>query len=136
MITILALFLAIGDISGIKSEPNLEHRSDLAIDNADRAIDAARADYQAGDMAKTIDALNEVRDSVNLALESLDSSGKQPRSNSHYKHAEQRVHKMIRRLSTFRDEMSVDDRKPADDVIARLQDVHDRLLTEIMSKKR
>jgi hypothetical protein len=32
--------------------------------------------------------------------------------------------------------MSVDDRKPVDDVAARMQEVHDRLLSEIMSKKR
>jgi|SRR5579872_3194367 len=136
MIATIALFLMFGDITGIKGEPNLERRSDLAIDNADHAIDDARAAYQAGDMAKTEAALKEVRESVDLALDSLDNSGKKPRSNSHYKKAEMRVNKMLRRLSGFRDEMSVDDRKPVDEVMARLQEVHDRLLAEIMSKNK
>jgi hypothetical protein len=136
MTTILALFLAFGDVSSIKTEPNLERRSDLAIENANLAIDNARAAYQAGDTKKTEAQLNEVRESVDLSLESLENSGKKPRNNSHYKKAELRIGKLLRRLSGFRDEMSVDDRKPLDDVVTRLQEVHDRLLSEIMSKKR
>jgi hypothetical protein len=136
MTTILALFLAFGDVSSIKTEPNLERRSDLAIENANLAIDNARAAYQAGDTKKTEAQLNEVRESVDLSLESLENSRKKPRNNSHYKKAELRIGKLLRRLSGFRDEMSVDDRKPLDDVVTRLQEVHDRLLSEIMSKKR
>lgn len=136
MTTIFALFLAFGDISGIKAEPNLERRSDLAIENANLAIDNARAAYQAGDVAKTEAALKEVRESVDLSLDSLENSGKKPRNNPHFKKAELRISKLLRRLSGFRDEMSADDRKPVDEVAARLQEVHDRLLSEIMSKKR
>jgi hypothetical protein len=136
MIAILALFLAFGDVASIKTEPNLERRSDLAIENANTAIDNARAAYQAGDTKKTEEQLNEVRESVDLSLESLENSGKKPRNNSHYKKAELKIGKLLRRLAGFRDEMSVDDRKPLDDVVARLQEVHDRLLSEIMSKKR
>jgi hypothetical protein len=87
-------------------------------------------------MKKTEAALNEVRQSVDLSLDSLENSGKKPRNNSHYKKAELRIGKLLRRLSGFRDEMSADDRKPVEDVAARLQEVHDRLLSEIMSKKR
>jgi hypothetical protein len=136
MTTILALFLAFGDVSSVKTEPNLERRSDLAIENANVAIDNARAAYQAGDMKKTEAALNEVRESVQLSLESLENSGKKPRNNGHYKSAELKISKMLRRLSGLRDEMSADDRKQVEDVAARLQEVHDRLLSEIMSKKR
>jgi hypothetical protein len=136
MTTILALFLAFADISGAKAEPNLEKRSDLALENANQAIDGARAAYQAGDMKKTEAELKEVQESVDLSLDALENSGKKPRDNSHYKKAEIKLRAMLRRLSGFRDEMSVDDRKPVDDVAARMQEVHDRLLSEIMSKKR
>jgi hypothetical protein len=136
MTVIFALFLAFADVSSVKNEPNLERRSDLALENANRAIDDARAAYQAGDMKKTEANLNEVRESVDLSLDSLENSGKKPRNSSHYKKAEIKLRLMLRRLAGFRDEMSLDDRKPIDDVAARLQEVHDRLLSDIMSKKR
>ena len=66
----------------------------------------------------------------------MESSGKQPRKSKYYKQAEIKLRHMLRRLSGFRDEMSVEDRKPLDDAATRLQEVHDRLLSEIMSKKR
>lgn len=136
MTILLALFLAVSSLSDVKTEPNPEKRSELALQNANRAIDDARAAYDAGDMPKTDAQLNEVRESVNVSLEALESSGKKPRNSKYYKHAEIRLREMLRRLSGFRDEMSVEDRKPLDDAAARLQEVHDRLLSAIMSKKR
>lgn len=134
MTVILALCLAFADLAAVKSEPNPEKRSDLAVKNAADALENARTAYQAGDINKTNAELNEVRDSINLALDSLESSGKQPRKSKYYKRAEIRVRELLRRMSGFRDEMSVEDRKPLDDVAARVQEVHDRLLSEIMSK--
>lgn len=136
MTFILALFLAFADISDVKAEPNLEKRSELALENANRAIDDARAAYQAGDVKKADANLEEVRESVNVSLDALENSGKQARKSKYFKRAEIKVRGLLRRLSSFRDEMSVDDRRPLDDSAARLQEVHDRLLLEIMSKKR
>ena len=136
MTFLLALFLAFGDITAVKAEPNLEKRSDLALEDANRAIDAARAAYQAGDVNKAIANLNEVREAADVSLESLENSGKQPRRSKYFKNAEIKLRQMMRRLAGFRDEMSVEDRKPLEDAEARLQEVHDRLLAEIMSKKR
>jgi hypothetical protein len=133
---LFALFLAFADITAVKTEPNLEKRSDLALEDANRAIDAARAAYQAGDVQKAIAELNEVREAAEVSLESLESSGKEPRRSKYFKNAEIKLRLMMRRLSGFRDEMSVEDRKPLEDAAARLQEVHDRLLLEIMSKKR
>jgi hypothetical protein len=133
---ILALFLAFADISGVKAEPNLEKRSDLALENANRAIDDARAAYQAGDVKKADANLEEVRESVDVSLEALENSGKPARNSKYFKRAELKIRGLLRRLAGFRDEMSVDDRRPLDDAAARLQDVHDRLLLEIMSKNK
>ena len=135
MTIVLAFFLAFADLSSVKAEPNLERRSDLALDNANRAIDDARASYKAGDTKKADEQLSEVRESVDLSLDSLENSGKQARKSKYFKRAEIKLRELLRRLSGFRDEMSVDDRKPLDDAAARLQEVHDRLLQEIMSKK-
>ena len=136
MIFLFALFLAFADLSDVKSEPNLERRSDLALQNANRAIDEARAAYQAGDISKADVQLNEVRESVDVVLDALENSGKKPRNSKYYKQAEIKLRQMLRRLAGFRDEMSVEDRKPLDDAATRLQEVHDRLLSEIMSKSK
>ena len=130
------MFLAFADLSSLKTEPNPEKRSDLALENANRAIDEARTAYQAGDIRKADAEMNEVRESVDVSFDALESSGKQPRKSKYYKQAEIKLRQMLRRLAGFRDEMSVEDRKPVDDAATRLQEVHDRLLVEIMSKKR
>jgi len=135
VIFLLAFFLAF-DLSAVKTEPNPERRSDLALENANHAINEARTAYQAGDVKKADVELNEVRESVDVSLDALESSGKQPRKSKYYKQAEIKLRHMLRRLSGFRDEMSVEDRKPLDDAATRMQEVHDRLLSEIMSKKR
>ena len=135
MILLLAFFLAF-DLSAVKTVPNPERRSDLALENANHAINEARTAYQAGDVKKADVELIEVRESVDVSLDALESSGKQPRRSKYYKQAEIKLRHMLRRLSGFRDEMSVEDRKPLDDAATRMQEVHDRLLSEIMSKKR
>ena len=47
------------DLGAVKSEPNLERRSDRALDNANTALDAARDAYSAADLDKTQSALKE-----------------------------------------------------------------------------
>lgn len=136
MTLFFALFLAFADISAVKVEPNLEKRSDLALDNANRAIDDARAAYQAGDVKKTESQLEEVRQSVDVSVDALESSGKTPRGSKYYKQAELKLRQLLRRLAGFRDEMSVEDRKPLEDAVTRVQEVHDRVLAAIMSKKK
>lgn len=136
MTFLLVLFLAFADVTAVKTEPNLEKRSDLALEEANRAIDAARAAYQAGDIKNAVANLNEVAESVQVSFDSLEKSGKEPRRSKYFKNAEIKLRQMIRRLSGFRDEMSVEDRKPLEDAEVRLQEIHDRLLSEIMSKKR
>jgi len=131
----LMLFLGLADIAGLKTEPNLGKRSDLALDDANHAIDDAREAYQAGDTKKTEAELQEVREAVEVCLDSLENSGQRPRTSKYFKNAEIKLRLLLRRLSSFRDAMSVDDRKPVEDDVTRLQEVHDRLLTEIMSKK-
>ena len=88
MTIILAFFLAFADVGSLKAEPNLTKRSDLALDNANRALDDARAAYQAGNIKKTDAELDEVKESVDVSLEALENSGQQPRNSKYYKRAE------------------------------------------------
>ena len=95
---ILVLALAF-DLTSITSEPNLEKRSERALDYANLALDAARDHYNAGDYDKSQSDLQEVRDSVELAYQSLSDTGKDPRKDpKFFKRAELRLRELLRRL--------------------------------------
>lgn len=135
MTFILIIMMFAPDIVALKSEPDLEKRSELALANADHQVDVAREAYQGGDLKKMQAALEELRDSVNLSADSLDQAHKKARNNKYYKRAELKVRALLRRLSGFHDEVSAEDRKEIETVRQRLQEVHDQLLAQIMSKK-
>jgi hypothetical protein len=125
------------DLASIKTEPNLEKRSDLALDNAGSALDQARAAYTNGDVAKTEAALSEVGESVDLAYHSLEETGKDARRNPRpFKRAELKTRELLRRLEGIRELVSFEDRSVVDKVRDRVAEVHDNLLKGIMSKKK
>jgi len=130
------LVLLLFDIASVKQEPNLEKRSDLALKNAGAALDTARDAYSAGDLAKTQGALEEVSESVELARESLESTGKNPRGAGSYKRAEIATRQLLRRLEGLKQVMSAVDRDVLDPVEAKVTGVHDRLIQAIMGKKK
>jgi hypothetical protein len=123
------------DLTAVRSEPNLEKRSDLALKHADAAVSAARDAYKAGEFEGLKSRLEEVRESVDLSFKSLADSGKNPRRANSYKRAEQATRQLVRRLDGLRDTMSLVDREALDPVRARVAEVHDQLLTAIMRKK-
>ena len=133
---ILLLALAF-DLGPVKSEPNLEKRSERALDNANLALDAARDDYNAGNIGKTESELEEVCDSVDLAYESLSDTGKDPRKDpKFFKRAELRTRELLRRLEGLAPDLSGVDRGTLEKVRARIASVHDNLLNGIMTKKK
>ena len=136
MIFVLAVFFAFWDLGAVKAEPDLEKRSELALANADRAIDEARKTYNAGDRKAAQAALDEVSESVVLSYDSLQHTHSAPRKSKYYKRAEQKLQGLIRRLSGFRDEVSFDSRQSVERVVNKLSEVHDQLITDIMSKKK
>jgi hypothetical protein len=137
--TVLGLLLAAALPAGIKevlAEPNLEKRSKLALDNADAAYQAARTAYDAGENGRATAALQEVRESVEVAYASLEGTGKDPRkSPKWFKKAEMETRDLLRRLSSFQDSMSFDDRAAVEPVKAKVQQVHDKLLMGLMEGK-
>jgi hypothetical protein len=125
------------DLAAARAEANLEKRSTLALDNAQAALKAARAAYNAGDDPAVSAALEEMRQSVELARDSLQQTGKNPRSHSKYfKQAEIATRDLLRRMETFQLEMSYLDRPLVDGAKARVQQVHDELLTGLMEGKK
>jgi hypothetical protein len=132
---ILVLTLAF-DLATIKSEPNLEKRSELALTNANAALDSARDAYSKGDLDQTESNLNEVLDSVDLAYQALSDTGKDPRKDRFFKRAELRTRELLRRLEGLGQSMSAGDRAVVEKVRNEVSEIHDNLLTGIMSKKK
>jgi len=136
VIALLALFLAFADLGALKSEPDPDRRSELALANGDHSIDAARKAYTDGDDKAVDAALEELQESVNISYDALEHASKAPRNNRYYKSAELKVRALIRRLSSFHDEVSFETSQHVEKVIKRLSDVHDELIEGIMSKKK
>jgi len=130
------LFFAFWDLATVKSEPDLDKRSEMALANADRAIDDARKAYNDGDQKGVQAGLDEVSESVSLCYDALQHSRTAPRKSKYYKRAEQKLQTLIRRLSGFRDDVSFETRQSVEKVINKLSEMHDDLITDIMSKKR
>ena len=136
-----ACFLAGGTLRAgldqVKAEPNLEKRSQLALDNADRALKAVHDAYHKGEHDAVPDLASEVQQSVELAETSLRETGKDPRKSSRwFKKAELQTRGLLKRLENLQQEMSVTDRPVLDPVKARVQEVHDDLLKGLMEGKK
>jgi hypothetical protein len=132
----LLILLAFADLEAVKTEPDLNRRSELALLNADEKIDRAREAYQAGNEAIEEAAMQEVAESVTICYQSLEKTRGEPRKSKYYKRAELKVSALMRRLSGFRDEVSFDFRPNVEAVLKRLSDIHDELLSDIMSRRK
>jgi len=124
------------DLDAVRQQANPEKRSEMALANADTALDRARDAYEKGDGRAFQSSLVEVDESIVLCKESLDESGKNARRRPKYfKKAEIGIRRLIRRLDNFRVEVSVDDRHMVEPVHTRAQKLQEEILHAIMGKK-
>jgi len=136
MLPLLTLVLAL-DLAGIKAEPKLEKRSQLALRFADSALDSARDLYKKGEVDACRTALGEIETAVQLSYDSLLATGKDPRRNSKpFKDAEKSTRQILRRLDSLSDLMSAVDRGAVEPVQHTVSDIHDMLIIGIMGKKK
>jgi hypothetical protein len=132
----LILALLVSDLAAVRQEPNLERRSELALDNAATALSGCGEAYKAGDIEKTKAEASEIEESVTLAYDSLQNTGKDPRrSPKFFKHAEVTTRQLLRRLDGLIESMSISDRAILFVVRDRVSDIHDQLLNGIMKKR-
>jgi DNA repair ATPase RecN len=137
MPVLLLLLLISFDIESVKNEPNLERRAELALENANGAIDKAKQYEADSQFDKLHQAVVEVQQSVELCQESLEATGKDPRRNTRqFKKVEMRIHQLTRRLRGFEDEVSVEDKPVVHRVAERLDEINDEIVTGIFSKKK
>jgi hypothetical protein len=125
------------DLKQALGEPNLEKRSQLALDNARTAYKAARAAYDKGENDQTAAAIHEMEESVDLAYASLTKTGKDPRkSPKYFKKAEIDTRELMKHIDAFENSMSFSDRAMLEKLKAKVQQVHDDLLVGLMEGKR
>lgn len=128
--------LAHADLKAALAERDLGKRSKLALASAGAALTAAREAYQKGDSAGVAAAAVEIQESVDLAWDSLESTGKNPRKSPRwFKQAEIETRNLLKKLETLQRDMGFGDRPVLDRAKARLQKVHDDLLTGLMEGK-
>jgi hypothetical protein len=124
------------DLTAARAERDLGRRSKLALDNAGSALKTAREAYQKEDNAGLAAAVQELQESVDLAWDSLESTGKNPRKSPRwFKQAEIETRGLLKKLETLEHDMGFEDRPVLEKVKARLQKVHDDLLTGLMEGK-
>jgi hypothetical protein len=137
----LALGLALAgssraDLKQVLAEPNLEKRSQLALNNATTAYKEARAAYDKGESDRTAAAVTEIEESVDLAYASLKQTGKDPRrSPKWFKKAEIDTRELLKHLDAFEHDMSFNDRPMVEKAKTKVQQVHDDLLVGLMEGK-
>ena len=124
------------DLKIALNEKDLGKRSKLALDNAAVALKEAREAYQKGDDKALAAAALEIEESVSLAWDSLESTGKNPRKSPRwFKQAEIETRNLLKKLETLQHDFGFEDRPMLDKAKARLQKVHDDLLTGLMEGK-
>lgn len=124
------------DLKTVQSEPNLEKRAKLAVDYAGEEFGVARTAYDKGDTAATAEALQHLQAAVEMARDALDESGKNPRRHARpFKTVETATHALLRRLEGLQNAMDYDDRKMIEGPLAKVQEIHDQWVTQIISGK-
>jgi hypothetical protein len=138
LILLLAGIAAADQLDAVRSEPDPNRRAELAVDQADRDLDATRQAWQSDDWSKAQSALEEMKKAAELAYSSLQQTDKQkqPRNNRHYKTVELKMRNLIRRVDAFRLEVDYEQRDAVNQVETRLQELHDRILDAVMTRRR
>ena len=126
-------FATAADLKSVQAEPNLERRSERALDYASEVLTNLRTDLESKDWSKVAIELADFRAGVDLSVGSLKSTGKTARRNPKYfKKAEVRLRELGRRLKGLQLLLHVDDRTKMDDLMDYVDQVQDELVNLTM----
>ena len=124
------------DLADVRNEPNLEKRSEKALENANAAVDEARKAYKSSDLVVFEARLREVEESAALSYQSLEDTGKAARrSPKFFKRAEMKMHALAKRLEALGGDVNFEDRVLVEAARKKLSDLEDKIVFEIMTKK-
>jgi hypothetical protein len=124
------------DLAAIAAEPKLEKRAKDALSYARKVVEQAAKAYREGDVAGGERFLKEIQQAVELAKESLDATGKDPRKRSGpFKNLEIGTRRLMGELREIEKEMNFDERGVLVAVQKRIEEINHELVMGIMSKK-
>ncbi len=136
MFSLLLLAALTIDLDSLKSEPILEKRAQRALDLAQERLTEARKHLETGDDPAFVNALKQAAEATEYSLASLEQMGKHPSRNvRHYKPTEIRVRELLRRVTTLRNDTSIEQRPAVVQCEERVTAVHEKLLDGVMSRK-
>lgn len=120
------------DLAKVRAETRPAQRARLAMDNANEQIGNASKSYKTGGLTAARAALDEVLESVELAKQSLDRTGRNPRTSSDYKNLEIKTRALLKKLGGLVESMSFQEREDLKPLLGALHKIHDDTLTAIM----
>jgi hypothetical protein len=116
------------------AELQLQHdpakRSDMALAFATESFDSARDFYNKGEIHKGDAALENMTSALNSCVDSLAVMNKARL----YKKAELKVAYLQRRMTSLKEELSVQQRGWAEFTARKLEEIHDKVLAGVMRK--
>jgi hypothetical protein len=124
------------DLAKIRAESRPLQRARMARDNAIQQLDNASRSYKTGGLAAARPALDEMLASAELAKQSLDQTGKNPRNSSDYKNLELKTRALLKGLETLVASMSYPEREELKPMLVALQKIHDDTLMAVMEGKK
>ncbi len=114
-----------------------ERRSKEAVRYAQRTLDRAVRAYRGGDAETGRAELGRVADAVDLAVASLESTGRHPRKHPRpFKNAEIQTRNLIRQMQQAQRQAHFEDFEDYDAPIERVSKANRKLLLGIMSSKK
>ncbi len=131
------LCLGAVDLEAVRKEPDLQKRSELALDAAAEALKHARTlPAEGGSVADLQLDMDTMVQAVELSLQSLHDTGKRPNKlGRFYKKGELRTRDMLKQLDNLVQAIAFDNRPPAEKARDRLVVLHDEFLFGVMSGK-
>lgn len=118
-------------------QPNLEQQARLSLDKADKALTEARQAYAKHEIDLTKSLVKEFQADVEAAQTALAGTGKDARRKpKHFKYGEFKTREMLKHLTSFENDMDLDDRGILTPARASVQEVHDGWLLGIMGENK
>jgi len=123
-------------LAPVKAEEKPEKRSKLALEYARKSVGRVAAAYEDADRETARALLASILEAAQLSEESLDETGKVARKKpKHFKRAEIGTRKLLGDLKDLDRTLTFDERQDLEPIIARLEEINNRLLERIMLKR-
>ena len=123
-------------LARIEAISDLERRSREALEFALVEFEAALTAYGSGELDRGKAALDGVAEAVEMAVDSLQSTGKHPRRHPrHFKRAEIRTRKLLGQMKRAQQKAHLEDQADFEAAIQRVETANGILLLGIMSRR-